>query len=128
MSDDRPDHGPRLSGEEFDRRVVALHADLPSSPSRSERQRVRRAEFDLVIDYRLGMGFPIARRESLWVVQQRIERRRVALGVRHLLTRLIPGSAERGATRLARQLEREYEEVLSPAEVRWFFKDNSSEG
>jgi hypothetical protein len=123
MSGDPPDHGPRLSGAEFDRRVVALHSDLPATPSRSERNRVRRAEFDLMIDYRLGTRFPTERRESLWGVQERIERGRLALGVRYLLSGLIPGSAEAGATRLARRLEREYASVLAPEELRMFFAD-----
>jgi hypothetical protein len=123
MHDERPDHGPRLSGAEYDRRVVALQEGLPAAPSRSERARVRRAEFDLMIDYRLGTRFPGDRREALWAVQQRIERGRVMIGLRRILSGLLPRASERGATRLVRRLEREYAAVLTPEEHRCFFAD-----
>lgn len=69
-------YGPRLSTEEFERRVVALHADGPAMPDAAEELRLRRAEFELAVDCRLGTAFPAERRERLWVALQRVDRRR----------------------------------------------------
>ena len=70
------DHGPKLSAEEFERRIVALYADGPAMPDAAEDLRLRRAEFELAVDHRLGMTFPAERRERLWAAQQRVDRRR----------------------------------------------------
>ncbi len=71
-----PEHGAKLSAEEYERRIVALHADGPAMPDREEELRLRRAEFDLAIDHRLGVAFPAERRERLWAAQQGVDRRR----------------------------------------------------
>jgi hypothetical protein len=79
IADDPPpasEHGPKLSAEELERRIVALYADGPAMPDAAEDLRLRRAEFELAVDHRLGTAFPSERRERLWAAQQRVDRRR----------------------------------------------------
>ena len=90
-------------------------------PSRKEDERVRRIELDLAIDHRLGRNFPRERREALWTVQQRVERKRLQLGLRHLFRRAFTRTKARDAQRLAGYLADEYAEVLSQAELARFF-------
>ncbi len=117
------DHGPRLADEEYERRVVALYDGLPPFPTRKQDAHVRRQELDLAIDYRLGTAFPRHRREALWAIQQRVERRRAWLMARHLVKWLLPGGVTRGADRLAGYLVDEYAKELTPAELESFFGD-----
>jgi len=115
------DHGPRLTGEEFDRRIVDLQSRLPPAPSKEQAREARRRQLDLAIDHRLGTRFPAARRDELWAVQQRIRTRPVRTTLRYLLRRLLPGGVARGADRTARLVVDEYAKVLSPAELEAFF-------
>jgi len=135
MSEERPapapepgpdlGHGPRLSGEEYDRRVVQLHEGGPPVPSRGEDRDLRRAELDLAIDHRLGRDFPAERRERLWEVAQDVERRRLRLIGKHLLGRVLrrrePGPAK-AANRLAGWMVDHYAEVLDERELEAFFE------
>jgi hypothetical protein len=74
-------HGPRLTDEEYEKRIIELHRDLPPMPTKDQDREVRRLELDLAIDHRLGRDFPRERRDALWAVQQRVEKKRVRLGV-----------------------------------------------
>lgn len=114
----------KLSGEEYDRRVVALHKHLPPVPSPEQQRQVRRSELELAIDHRLGVEFPRERRDALWAVHERAERRRVRLLLWHMMSRLIPGVLERRASRLAGFLTNEYAKVLSPEELELFLGDD----
>jgi hypothetical protein len=120
-SKDEPDHGPRLSGEEYDRAIVALYSDMPPVPSRQQRRELRRRELDLAIDQRLGRGFPRARRDALWAVQQKVERRRLRLMFKYLLRRFFSKSLVRDAQGLAGYLVEAYATVLNQAELEQFF-------
>ena len=121
MSTDLPDHGPRLSDEEYERRVVGLHQGRPPMPEADEDRWLRRQELDLAIDHRLGERFPQARRDALWAVCERIERRRLRLGVAHLVRRLLPRRLARQAQGLAGAMVSEYAKVLNAHELRSFF-------
>lgn len=112
-----PDHGPRLPAEEFERRVVALYDDGPALPGRDEELRLRRAEFELRIDHRLGQDFPKARRDHLWQMQRRFDRLRFWHLFRGLFT---PGDDASGP--LATALIRTYAKVLDDAELRAYFE------
>jgi hypothetical protein len=118
-------HGPRLSGEEYDRRVVRLHEGGPPAPSRDEDRELRRAELDLAIDHRLGRDFPAGRRERLWEVAKDVERRRLRLIGKHLVGRVLrrrqPGP-EKAANRLAGWMVERYAEVLDERELEAFFE------
>lgn len=120
-SNPEPDHGPRLSGEEYDRAIVALYSGMPPAPSRQQQRELRRRELDLAIDYRLGRNFPRSRRDALWAVQQKVERRRLRLMFKYLLRRLFAKSLIRDAQGLAGYLVEAYATVLDQAELEQFF-------
>lgn len=116
-------HGPRLTDEEYRRRIVRLHEKASPMPSRDEDRRIRRAELDLAVDHRLGNEFPAARRESLWQVMQGIERRRLRLIGEYFLRRLFRRDPlpESSANRLAKTMIARFHEVLDERELESFF-------
>ncbi len=115
------DHGPRLSGEEYDKGIITLHSNLPPAPSRGQQRRVRRQELELAIDHRLGHDFPFGRREALWAIQQRVERKRFRLIFWHFLKRFSPKSLARRAQGLSSYLVEEYAKELSESELQCYF-------
>lgn len=116
-------HGPRLGDDEYERRVVRLHEGLPPIPSREQDREVRRAELDLAIDHRLGRDFPLDRRRALWEVMEEVDRRRLRLLGRDLLTRVF--TRRRGPVRsaqgLAAAMVDRCAEVLDERELESFF-------
>ena len=115
------DHGPRLTDEEYDKAITELHGDLPPVPTREQDKQVRRQELELAIDHRLGRDFPVQRREALWAIQQRVERKRFRLIFKYLLRRLFRKSLAQEAQGLARYLVDEYAKVLTKTELESFF-------
>lgn len=118
-------YGPRLTDEEYDRAIVALQERLPPMPSREEDRAARRAQLDLAIDHRLGRRFPQAKRDALWQVLQRVERRRLRLIGRYLVARVFPfGPRERARAGrgLAGALVEQFSQVLSDRELESFFE------
>ncbi len=123
---DELDYGPRLSDEEYDRSIVMLYSELPPVPSLEQRREVRRLEMDLAIDHRLGCDFPRARRDALWAVQQKVERRRIMLMFKYLLRRLFTRSLLKDAQGLAGYLVDAYGSVLNKAELERFFGEEEA--
>lgn len=122
-------HGPRISGEEYDRRIVRLYTGRPPVPSPEEDRQIRRAELDVTIDHRLGVDFPPERRDQLWRIRQETERRRLWLGLRYLVRRILRRrdlAPTRAATGLARFAADRYAEVLSEEELESFLGTGSS--
>lgn len=115
------DHGPRLSGVEYDRRVTELYLGLPDNPSTEEEQRAQRQEFDLRIDHRLGTRFPDERREALWRVNVRMSRRPIRMLLAWQLGRVLPRLLAAAARRMASKVIEEYRSVLTPQELELFF-------
>lgn len=114
-------HGPRLSDEEYDRLIVELHGNLPANPTKAQDRQTRRQELDLAIDHRLGRNFPHSRREALWAIQERIERKRIKLIFKYILKRVFSKSLAREAQGLAGYLVDEYAKVLNNIELENFF-------
>jgi hypothetical protein len=114
------EYGPRLSDEEYERQILSLYRSLPPLPSPDQDTTVRQQELDLAIDHRLGRGFPTERRSALWTVQERIEKKRLRLGIKYLLRRLVARVLVRDAQSLAGYAAEEYAKVLSPEELRRF--------
>jgi hypothetical protein len=114
------DYGPRLTDDEYERRIVELRRGLPPMPTKAEDGALRRRELELAIDHRLGRDFPRERRDALWTLQQRIEKKRLRLGFKHLLRRLFGQPLVRDAQRLAGYAVDEYAKVLSALELERF--------
>lgn len=115
-----PQFGPRLSNEEYNRRILALYHDLPPLPSPDQDRDARWQELNLAIDYRLGSAFPEDRRLALWAVQQRVEKKRLRLAAKYLLRRFVARILARHAQELAGYAAEEFAKVLSPQELRSF--------
>lgn len=120
-------HGRRLSGTEYDRMVAELYLGLPDDPSINAEQRVLRREFDLRIDHRLGINFPQNRREELWRVNERINRRPIRMIFAWQVARVLPNYLAGVAKRLASSVIEEYSAVLTPEELRLFFGEEEAE-
>ena len=120
MQDD-PKYGPRLTDEEYERKIVALHRGLPPMPTKDQDREVQRLDLDLAIDHRLGRDFPRERREALWAVKQRVEKKRLWLGVKFLFRKLFPKSLARDADALVGYMVDEYATVLTKDELKSFF-------
>ena len=114
-------YGLRLTDEEYEKRIVELHRGLPPMPTDEQDRQVRRMALDLAIDHRLGCDFPPERRESLWAVQQRVEKKRLWLALKYPFRRLFAKSLARGAQGLAGYLVDEYAKILTPTELNLFF-------
>jgi len=114
-------HGRRLTDDEYEAAIIALQRSLPPMPTEEQDQAARRAELNLAIDHRLGVNFPSERREAIWAIQERMERRRLRLLLWHLLPKPLRGGLKKGAQRVASHLVREYAAVLTPAELEEFF-------
>lgn len=115
------DHGLCLSGEEYDKRIVELHAILPPTLSPEMERQVRRKEMEIAIDYRLGCNFPKHRRDQLWEVQERVEKRRGRLMFKYLFRRFFSKVFAHSAQNLAGYVVDEYAKVLSREELEKYF-------
>jgi hypothetical protein len=114
-------YGLRLTDEEYEKRIVELHRGLPPMPTEEQDRQVRRMALDIAIDHRLGRDFPPERRESLWAIQQRVEKKRLWLALKYPFRRLFAKSLARDAQGLAGFLVDEYAKLLTPAELKSFF-------
>ena len=114
-------HGPRLSDREYEKLIVELYSGLPPIPSKQKEASVRRRELDLTIDYRLGQDFPKERRDALWDIQQRVEKRRLRLVFHWLLHFISYRWVYARANKLAGYLVDEYSKVLTKDELQAFF-------
>ena len=115
------DYGPRLTDAEYERRILELHRGRPPMPTKDQDREARRRELDLAIDHRLGRDFPRERRDALWAAKERVERKRLRLGLKFLLKRAFGRDVAGSAQGLAGFMVDEYAKVLSEAEVERFF-------
>jgi hypothetical protein len=112
-------YGPRLDLDDYERRLISLHAAVPAKLSKLEQQRLDRAELDLRIDYRLGIEFPADRRDTLWRAQRRVRGRWVWLAVQAVATRIWPGSSALRAFD-PRSIPKEFAKVLDEEDLAAF--------
>lgn len=114
-------HGPRLSDEEYEKKIIELHRGVPPIPTKDQERQVRRLELNLAIDHRLGRDFPREHREALWKIQQRVEKKRLWLALKYPLRRFFAKSLARDAQDLTGYLVDEYAKVLTKNELKQFF-------
>lgn len=115
-------HGSHLTDEEYERRIHKLYSGLPSMPTKEQEMKVRHLELELAIDHRLGVDFPKERREALWAIQQRVEKKRLQLAFRYLFRRFFAKRLVRDTHGLANYLIDEYAKVLTKTELESFFQ------
>ncbi len=120
------DYGTKLSGEEYDKRIVALHENLPPTLSREMERQLRHDELETMIDYRLGCNFPKEKRDMLWKVQERVEKKRTLLMLKYLFRHLFKKSFVHSAQNVAGYLVDEYAKVLNKEELEIFFGQNEA--
>jgi hypothetical protein len=114
-------HGPCLSNEEYEKRIAELYRNQTPITNRKQEKRIRRKELDLTIDHRLGRNFPRNRREALWDIQQKVEKKRLRLIFKYLLRRFFANSLARDVQGLSGFIVSEYAKVLDEAELERFF-------
>ncbi len=114
------DHGPRLSGEEYDRAITTLQEERSPEPSRAEMLALDRAEFDLAVDYRLGRDFSRERRDALWAVHRKLRRRPLWTMLKYALRGIVTFDRAREGKKLARSVVDAYGDVLTRAELESF--------
>ena len=115
------DHGPRLTDEEYQQRIVELHSSSPAALTKEREREIRRQELELAIDFRLGCDFPGERREALWAIQQRVEQKRLRLMLKYFFRRFFGKGLIRDVQGLAGFLVHEYARVLNQAELESYF-------
>jgi hypothetical protein len=115
------DYGPRLTQEEYQRKIAELYLNLSSASAEDREQTIRRRELDLTIDHRLGCDFPQERRDALWAIQEQVEKRRFRLAFKYLFRRFFAKRVERDVQGLAHFLVEEYAKVLTPEELQQYF-------
>ncbi len=114
-------HGLRLTDDEYERKIIELHRALPPMSTTEQDKEVRRAELNLAIDHHLGRDFPPKRREALWAIQQRVEKRRLRLAFKYFLRRFLAKRVAQEAQGLAGYMVDEYAKVLNEDELESFF-------
>ncbi len=73
-----------MNDEEYSRRLVQLHAEAAAALTAGEtpqdvQRQLRRAEFDLMVDCRLGPNLAAEKREALWQGREAMERERAEI-------------------------------------------------
>lgn len=114
-------YGYRLSGKEYDKKIVALYNDLPPIPPKKQRDRVRQKELNLTIDYRLGCDFPLERRDALWEIQKRIENYHKRMLFCYLFRKIFGLSLAKEAKGLSGYIIEQYAKELNSEELEQFF-------
>lgn len=110
------DYGPRLSQEQYERRILALGDERPATPSATDEINLRAAEMSLLIDYHLGTKFPEHRRKLILQEHRRLSHR--------FLWRLVCSVAMhplRPSDGLARTQVRSFSKLLDDSELAALF-------
>lgn len=115
------DHGPRLTSEEYQRKITELYSKPSSASTEHEKRAIFRQELDINIDYRLGCCFPKERRDALWAIQEQVEKRRFRLAFKYLFRRVLAKWFVQDAQQLANFLVEEYAKVLTAEELQAYF-------
>lgn len=114
-------HGPRIDDGDYDRKIIELYSKLPPNPTRDQYNSVRRAEFQLAIDHRLGINFPADRREMLSSINDRVDRKRLRLIFKYLLRKIFTGWFVSDVRKMTNFMIDEYAGVLNNDELESFF-------
>lgn len=115
-------YGPTITQEQLEDRVLALHNNAPPIPTPQQDRHIRHGELNAMIDHKLGVEFPRDRRERLWDVQQRLDRKRLLHVLKGFVTNpLSPSEA------LDKPQIRGFAQVLNENELQAFFEYSPSQ-
>lgn len=115
-------YGPTITQQQLEDRVLALHNNAPPIPTPQQDRRIRHGELNAMIDHKLGVDFPFDRRERLWDVQQRLDRKRLLHVLKGFVTNpLSPSEA------LDKPQIRGFAQVLDENELQAFFEYSPSQ-
>ncbi|WP_151962871.1 hypothetical protein [Acinetobacter oleivorans] len=112
-------HGRKLTLEEYEHSITELFEDHGNNKETLERK-----ELNLTIDYRLGVDFPLERREELWKIHQKIEKERNNKLLKKYIMYFLPNLfKDYKAAKLVNFMLKEYSTVLSEQEIKDLFLD-----
>lgn len=114
-------YGTCLTRREYEAAVVNLHGKAETAGSEIERESIERQELDLTIDYRLGKDFPNDRRQQLWQVQKKIQKRRLKNLTARAMGLVSPKWLYSQSNWMARMIASEYANVLNARELAAYF-------
>ena len=119
------DHGRKLTADEYRQALIQLYTRFRGPDGRLDvlGEDLRMAELNLAIDFRFGIDFPVERRQQLWQVQEKLEKRR-RVGMMSIAFSMVSAIGRRlRSGMLTKFLFKEYAAVLSPDEMKLFLED-----
>lgn len=115
--------GPKLSHEEYTKRIIELYSNSGTGAI----QAIKRKEFDLKIDYRLGKQFPAYRRDELWEVQKSLQKKSISLFLKLSLKKAMFRDKTLKEKALAELVTNEYSKILSKSELESFLGEEAKD-
>lgn len=119
-------YGRRMSEHEYAERMSGLFEKVKAKSTQGESdlalfERYRDAEFDLTVEYRLGVDFPAARREALRAIIKRARGESELLKQEYLGGRLSASEFAERMEAATAALTQACGSVLSPEELKAYF-------
>lgn len=117
-------YSPRLSEQEYEQRVSELYTQAAEGQLSAAPQDIdniiKEKEFQLTIDYRLGINFPADKRAALWKAKQKVERQKLRLIGKYLKVSLKKRAFADGMQVMLERMMEEFSKVLTPDELSAF--------
>jgi len=111
----------RLSGKAYEQALSSLYSDLARQGRRVSAEEVRRAEFDLLIAHKLGKSFSNEKRQSLWAVQQSLQKKMGGSMAGFVLRAIAPNRYARRLQQFIDEAVTEYKKILTGDELEALF-------
>ena len=114
-------YGAQLSGKEYDRKVADLFRNAAQETSTAKEKEIERRleadEFNLLLDYKLGLDFPEYKRQALFAAKMRANGKRLKLVAEFLKQSLVKRQFADGMQIMLDQICAEFSTILSPEEM-----------
>lgn len=118
------EYGPCLSDAEYEKSIKTLYEttakELTSAAPRATDKSLKAKEFDLAIDYRLGVNFPSDKRIALWEAMQRAEGQRLRLIGKFIKTTIQKREFANGMQVMLQRMVEEFSKILTDEELHAF--------
>jgi len=117
-------YSPRLSEQEYEQGIAELYkqaaeGQLSAAPQNPDNI-IKEKEFQLTIDYRLGINFPAEKREALWKAKERAEMQKLRLIGKYFKVSLKKRAFADGMQIMLERMMEEFSKVLTPDELNAF--------